>query len=406
MTAKGIPESLALAVDQSLAWIEFSSDGLIISCNHNFSELLGYPSAELIGQHHRIFVGPEDAHSRDYLQFWEGLNRGVALTAQYKRFRKDGTHVWLQASYVPISIDGTVTTVTKIASDITEFKQLSLENEAKMRAIQSTMSIIEFSPEGQIISANDVFLRATGYAMEEIKGRHHRMFVSKLEQDSHAYKGFWQALAQGQFCRGEFRRQGKQGQIIDLEACYQPIADDSGKVIKVIKFAYDVTAQKQTVRDELQASAVQRDQALMEASMELERRIELDAVLEEVSTPITPLWDKLLMLPLVGLIDSKRCEKIMDKVLADVGSTGARELIIDISGVAVVDTDTAGRLISIIKAVSLMGCQTAISGISPQIAKTMTLLGINMTGIRTTGTLMDAIIGAYERLDLTLSKCS
>ena len=194
--------------------------------------------------------------------------------------------------------------------------------------------------------------------------------------------------------------------MIELEACYQPIVDEDGVVTKVVKFAYDVPPQKQRVRDELQSRADELDRAQAEVGKEAARRIKLDGLLDEVSTPITPVWDALLMVPLVGFIDRGRSEKIMDRILADIVKNKARELIIDISGVPVVDTDTANRLVSITKAVSLMGCFSTISGISPEIAKTITTLGIELQGMATTGTLMDAISGAYERLGFVMTRCA
>jgi PAS domain S-box-containing protein len=275
-----------------------------------------------------------------------------------------------------------------------------------MRAIGTTMAVIEFSPQGEILSANDAFLSAFGYSEKEIEGCHHGIFVADLERRSAEYRQFWASLATGTFCRGQFTRYAKDGQSVELEACYQPILDENGKVVKVIKFAYDVTAQKQRVLAELQARADQIDQAKLEVAQEVERRLKLDALLDEVSIPITPVWDQLLLVPLVGFIDTSRSEKIMDRVLADIVANRARELIVDISGVPLVDTDTASRLVSIARAASLMGCHSTISGISPQIAKTMTSLGIDLEGMSTTGTLMDAISGAYERLDFAVSKRS
>ena len=406
MASQLIPDSLGAAVDQSLAWIEFSPDGEILACNKIFSALLGYSQADLVGQHHRIFLSAEDAGGNDYIRFWENLRAAKTLTAQYKRLRKDGAFIWLQATYVPIIENGAVSRVFKIAADITHSKLDSLENESKMRAIGTTMAIIEFSPQGEILSANKSFLNAVGYSEKEIKGCHHGIFVADIERCSDGYKQFWASLASGKFCRGQFTRYAKDGKPVELEACYQPILNENGKVVKVIKFAYDVTAQKQRVLAELQARADQIDQAKLEVAQEVERRVKLDALLDEVSIPITPVWDHLLMVPLVGFIDTNRSEKIMDRVLADIVSNRARELIVDISGVPVVDTDTASRLVSIARAASLMGCHSTISGISPQIAKTITLLGVDLEGMSTTGTLMDAISGAYERLDFAVSKCS
>jgi len=407
MRALSIPDDLAVAVDQVYAWIQFSHEGKIFGCNRIFADLMGYTPDEVIGQHHRIFVRADEAQSQGYADFWRRLKAGETFTDQFKRYKKDGRPVWLQATYIPMrNGDGSVTTVMKIATDITSSKLAALEADAKLAAIGTTMAIIEFAPDGSILEANQVFLDTLGYSGEEIRGRHHRMFVSETEQQSDAYQQFWSSLAKGQFYRGEFTRVGKAGNPIELEACHQPIWDENGVVVKVIKFAYDVTAQKNRVKAELQDRFDQLSQAQAKAKREVEQRMKLDALLDEVSTPVTPLWDQLLMLPLVGMIDRNRTDKIMDRVLTDILDYRALELIIDISGVPVIDTDTAGRLVSISKAATLMGCHSTISGISPEIAKTITLLGIELDGVTTTGTLMDAISGAYERLNYSLERRS
>lgn len=120
-----------------------------------------------------------------------------------------------------------------------------------------------------------------------------------------------------------------------------------------------------------------------------------DAMLE-MSTPVTEVWDDVLMLPIVGMIDSKRAQDIMAAVLSKIGETHARSLILDISGVAVMDTAVANHLIKISKASKLMGSTCIISGVSPAIAQTLIELGIDVGDIRTTATLRDALMAALH----------
>ena len=118
--------------------------------------------------------------------------------------------------------------------------------------------------------------------------------------------------------------------------------------------------------------------------------------LMQMSTPVTAIWDGILLLPIVGIIDSKRAQDIMNTTLAKVSESQARVAILDISGVGVVDTAVANHLIKITKATRLMGCETTISGISPAIAQTVVELGIHVDDVLTTATLQDALALAFQ----------
>jgi rsbT co-antagonist protein RsbR len=126
--------------------------------------------------------------------------------------------------------------------------------------------------------------------------------------------------------------------------------------------------------------------------------MDLNRSLMEMSTPVTQVWDKLLLLPLVGIIDTKRARDIMSAMLSEISETRARVFILDISGVGVVDTAVANHLIQITKATSLMGCECIVSGVSPAIAQTIVELGIDVGSVQTTATMQDALVGAFRHL--------
>lgn len=130
--------------------------------------------------------------------------------------------------------------------------------------------------------------------------------------------------------------------------------------------------------------------------------IEQGQAVMAMSTPVTEIWDGILLLPIVGIVDSKRSEDIMNAVLECIRSTKAKEFILDISGVGIVDTAVANYLISITKATALMGCRSTISGISPSIAKTIIQLGIDVGEIHTTSTMMDALSSAFASRGISL----
>jgi methyl-accepting chemotaxis protein len=232
------------AFNRSQAIIEFSPDGIILTANANFLAALGYDLDEVRGLHHSIFIDPSDSDSDAYRLFWTDLRGGVSRSAEFKRMAKDGRQIWLQASYNPVrDRSGHVVKVVKIASDITEQKHHTLDVAGQIAALHRSQAVIAFTPEGTILEANANFLDAVGYSAEEIQGRHHNLFVDPVEQTQDAYRSFWASLAQGTYHSAEFRRIAKGGREIFIQATYNPITDSNGRVVKVVKFATDVTVQ-------------------------------------------------------------------------------------------------------------------------------------------------------------------
>ncbi|MBW9065154.1 PAS domain-containing methyl-accepting chemotaxis protein [Rhizobium herbae] len=229
------------AMSKSQAIIEFKLDGTIITANENFCRALGYPLSEIVGKHHRIFVDPAEVASADYREFWAKLGRGEFDRRQYKRIGRDGGEVWIEASYNPVFRGGKPYKVVKFATDITAQKLKAAEDSGKLEAISRAQAIIEFTPKGDILTANENFLTTLGYQLSEIQGKHHAMFCEPGYTSSDEYRGFWARLASGKFVADEFLRIGKGGKRVYIQASYNPIFDMNGKVFKVVKFATDVT---------------------------------------------------------------------------------------------------------------------------------------------------------------------
>ena len=235
-------QSLVDALHRTVAMIEFSPDGTILEANDNFCLVMGYRRDEIVGQHHRIFCTAELARSAEYGRFWEQLRRGDAFSGKFERQRKDGSAVWLEATYIPVrDAGGAVRRIVKIASDITARIVEATHTRNLVSALDRSMAVIEFDVDGIIQGANDNFLATLGYRLEEIRGRHHRMFCTPELVDSPAYQDMWRQLARGEFFAGECERVHKNGQSIWLEATYNPIQDDSGKIYRVIKVATNIT---------------------------------------------------------------------------------------------------------------------------------------------------------------------
>jgi methyl-accepting chemotaxis protein len=245
------------AIDRSQAIIEFALDGTILAANPNFLATVGYTIEEIRGKHHRIFVDPGYAQSAEYLDFWRRLAAGEFQTGEFHRVGKDGKEIWLQASYNPIlNRAGKPIKVLKFASDITEQKNRAADWSGKVDAISRAQAVIEFELDGTIITANDNFLSAMGYRLDEIRGRHHSMFVEPAEATSPEYRQFWQRLRDGEFIAAEFRRLGRGGKEVWILASYNPVLDAAGKPVKVVKFATDITERKraEAIIDLLKAS--------------------------------------------------------------------------------------------------------------------------------------------------------
>jgi methyl-accepting chemotaxis protein len=243
------------ALGRSLAIIEFEPDGTILTANANFLGLMGYELAEVVGRHHRQFVAAEERDAPAYAEFWAALARGEYRSAEFRRIAKDGRDVFIRASYNPIFAGGRVVRVVKVASDVTEETQRSAEAAGQLAAIGRSHAVIHFSPDGRILAANDNFLAVMGYALEEIVGRHHEIFVDPAERDGAAYRAFWEDLRAGRYQTAEFKRIAKDGRDVWIQASYTPITGPSGRVLKVVKFATDITEQ---VRERLRRAAVQR----------------------------------------------------------------------------------------------------------------------------------------------------
>ncbi len=233
--------------------IEFSPSGTILRANPNFCAAVGYSLDEISGQHHSMFVEVEHARSQDYRDFWMKLASGEFDAQEYKRLAKGGREIWIQASYNPIkNARGKVVRIVKVAIDITADKLRHADFESKINAISRVQAVIEFKPDGEIITANDNFLNTLGYNLFQLQGQHHRMLCDPHYAQSAEYQDLWRKLNHGEYIAGEFKRLGNGGREVWIEASYNPIFDLSGRIIKVVKFATDVTQRVKAV-DEIRA---------------------------------------------------------------------------------------------------------------------------------------------------------
>ena len=378
------------AIERTMPIIEFKPDGTIVRANDLFLAATGYTLKEIQGQHHRIFMKAEEAAKPQYKDFWSALASGISQSGQFERVAKGGSTIWLEASYTPVKdASGKTVSVIKFAQNITQARKAALADAAKLEAIKRSMGVIEFQLDGTIISANPAFLKLMGYTEGEVAGQHHRVFVTPQERVSAEYASFWQELASGKVKSGQFHRLAKGGKSIWLEANYNPVFDLEGRVERVVKFAIDITDKVESARATEIALKQVREAELI--------REELNLALEEMSTPVMPIWDGILLLPLIGVVDSARTDKVVNKTLERINETRSKVFLLDISGVPAMDTAVANQLLKISKATQLMGCETVISGLSPAIARTMVELGVEVGEVRTTATLQQAFAIALRK---------
>ncbi|MDR7145643.1 methyl-accepting chemotaxis protein [Rhizobium sp. BE258] len=229
------------AISKSQAVIEFDLKGNVLKANENFCRALGYSLDEITGKHHSMFCDPALVATAEYRDFWTRLGRGEHDAGAYKRLAKGGREIWIQATYNPVLKGGKPFKVVKFATDITAAKRQAIDDAGKLDAISRSQAVIEFKPNGEILTANENFCKGLGYSLSEIAGKHHSMFCDPAYARTEDYANFWRRLAGGEFIANEFVRYGKGGKEIWIQAAYNPIIGADGRVYKVVKFATDVT---------------------------------------------------------------------------------------------------------------------------------------------------------------------
>ncbi len=268
------------AIDRVQAVIEFNLDGTILNANQNFLNALGYTLEEIRGKHHSMFVEPQFAASAEYRQFWADLASGREHAAEYKRLGKGGKEVWIKASYHPIfDAYGKPFKVVKYAIDTTAEKLRNANFTGQLEAINKSQAVIEFDLNGTIRTANANFLATLGYSLAEVQGKHHSMFVEPSYGASPEYRKFWDDLNAGIYQAAQYKRFGKGGKAVWIQASYNPIFDLNGKPFKVVKYATDITTQK-----EMEFKIAERQKQDEIAAIEMRNKVnEILTVAEKVA---------------------------------------------------------------------------------------------------------------------------
>lgn len=248
------------ALERSQAVIELGLDGTVVHANQRFLDLVGYSEREVIGYHHSMFVLGDENETSEHEDLWKRLRAGHFTVGEFCRIRKSGERVWLRSVYCPVLDDqGHPYRILKFAADVTETRRRDADFAGQIAAIRRSQAYIEFGLDGYIVDANDIFLEIMGYKIEQIKGRHHSLFIAPDERDTPLYKAFWWRLRDGNFHSGLFKRVDSSGRVRWIQASYHPISDENGKLKKVVKFATDQTA---AIEDHLRVEYLHRHDTL------------------------------------------------------------------------------------------------------------------------------------------------
>jgi len=264
-------QAIHSALNRAQAVIEFTLDGYITHANENFLAVMGYSLEEVVGQHHSMFCEPSFEQSAAYVDFWADLASGKIERAEYKRIAKGGREVWINASYNPVlDAEGRVHKIVKFATDVTCEKARSVELSGVVDAMRKAQAVVEFDMDGLLTDANENFLELMGYAIDDVRGEHHRVFCDDDYAASLAYRKFWQKLNRGEFDCGRYRRLGNNGKVVWIQATYNPIFDLGGKPVKVVKFATDIT--EQVMLEQSSAARAETEQRKVSVLLDLVAR--------------------------------------------------------------------------------------------------------------------------------------
>lgn len=232
------------SLDNEMLYCRLTPSGKIDAVNDNFCTELHYASQDIVGRNFFDFIPGVATSSTHYKKLCDALKFGQHYTGVVQFEKGDGVEGWLRAVVQPVqSLEGKLLYFTFHCDDLTRTISQSREHENLVEALQRSTAVIEFNPDGTIITANAPFLQGMGYQLEHIQGKHHRMFCDSEEANSAEYEQFWQQLRNGNFKAGRFKRIGAAGQVVWLEASYNPVTDSYGRLYKVVKFATVITEQ-------------------------------------------------------------------------------------------------------------------------------------------------------------------
>ncbi|WP_374981719.1 PAS domain-containing methyl-accepting chemotaxis protein [Pseudomonas solani] len=232
------------SIFQEMLVMEIDLQGRILFVNDNFLNVLQYRTENVIGRTLEELIPQTFHRDPNYQKMRQGLANGEHFTGAYRLLRGDGREAWLHCIWQPIRKGtGQIESVVICANDYTRAIETAKEHEGLINALLRSTAVIEFNLKGEVLNANQRFLDAMGYRLEQIKGKHHSVFCDPEESSSPAYREFWAKLLRGEFVVGRFKRIDAHGREVWLEASYNPVHDTNDQLYKVVKFATVITDQ-------------------------------------------------------------------------------------------------------------------------------------------------------------------
>ncbi|AZL75607.1 PAS domain S-box protein [Pseudomonas oryziphila] len=237
-------EQVKNSLDSEMLVLQLDPQGRIETVNGNFETEMLYRAEQLIGRNIEEIV-PAHVKKLDFYQRMKtAITRGEHLNGAFRLLRGNGEEAWLRSILQPVkNSGGQIKYFTLHSSDLTRTIETSREHESLIKALMRSTAVIEFNLDGQVLTANDRFLQGMGYSLEQVRGKHHRMFCDPEEANSPEYKAFWEKLRRGEFVAERFKRVDAHGRTVWLEASYNPIIDAHDVLYKVVKFATVITDQ-------------------------------------------------------------------------------------------------------------------------------------------------------------------
>jgi len=237
-------EQVKSSLDSEMLVLQLDPQGRIEMVNGNFESEMLYRSDQLLGRNIEDIV-PAHVKSLDFYQRMKSaISRGEHLNGAFRLLRGNGQEAWLRSILQPVkNSEGRIRYFTLHSSDLTRTIETSREHESLIKALMRSTAVIEFDLDGTILTANERFLATVGYRLEQIRGKHHRMFCEPEEVHSAGYQAFWDKLRRGEYVAERFKRIDAHGRVIWLEASYNPIFDAHDVLYKVVKFATVITDQ-------------------------------------------------------------------------------------------------------------------------------------------------------------------
>ena len=237
-------EQVREGLDEDMIVVRLDATGRIEHVNANFERELRYSTAELQGRPLMKLVPEAVRQDEFHRRIWSALQRGDNFSGALRILRKDDSEAWLRVLLHPIrSADRQLTAFVIYASDLTRTIESSREQESLIKALMRSTAVIEFDLQGHVLAANDRFLQAMGFRLEQIRGKHHRQFCTPEDASSPEYSEFWDRLRTGEFIASRFKRVDAAGRTVWLEASYNPVFDACDRLVKIVKFATVITDQ-------------------------------------------------------------------------------------------------------------------------------------------------------------------